>query len=620
MTANTTPHCWAWSMDYDEPTPNHEPLHMTEAERNTEPQSDVERQASEEKETAAEAAGNGIEQTTLSQDDIAPSDEPQYAAIWIKAEMPYPDLPSNAHSPNCRIRYEYEILKDEKSLTDEQLHAMADADHRHNWVNLLNRAEGWTPAQRSFLDALERNARKDEEHRTTMLHAMSGALMRAGYIAYDPGTCDPETAPHNDGISAEMCIEGVANCTISELHDLAYKLCVALDNNKQTAPFPASGHDGWRVERVDIEEWEPDCITAPITALRPFIKALNDGATIQAAALRLPRKPTSVEQLIEGFACRGTVVAIAGESGIGKSVLAAQIAGTLAHGGKLFGLFGTDLRLHELVALAHLENTHAEIDEYMTLQGHDPKHERLVRLDAISIERDPERFFEGLSGTGVKCIIIDPVAAHAGADNINQSATVRRYLAAAQIWAMRENGVVIFMHHLNDAKEDFAGSREFSRASRVNLKFAAPSGKKGAADTDRRTLTDMGRSNWPASLPEEKRMVPLNLRMDRSGFLLVPDDSPAKCEAPVAAKKPAPVEPVAPPPDDAAVIAAAVSDYIQRTGKPVFPTGKTAPHALKLPQIKGWSRARCRDAHTLAIQRGLLAGKPAVDAATEPAQ
>ncbi|TCM08314.1 AAA family ATPase [Sphingomonas sp. PP-CC-3G-468] len=272
--------------------------------------------------------------------------------------------------------------------------------------------------------------------------------------------------------------------------------------------------------------------------IKPIMQvAVDPLGDMVCAADAFTATPKPREWLVEGWLPTRAVTTLFGDGGLGKSLVALQIAAAVASGKPLWGCQTTkapvlafyceddadELSRRQQAINASMGLTQADLVQcyYQSRFG---LNSLLGSIDRKSGAFQTNDLFDGITAKakaiGARLVILDNINMVYGSD-INDPGAVTRFMAAINKLALDINGVVLLLGHTAKAEGSrFAGTMAWSNASRNRLFLGRPDGSEAARNPDLRRL-GRDKSNYAKSGEE------LDLMWDKGAFVLPSDLSPA---------------------------------------------------------------------------------------------
>lgn len=257
----------------------------------------------------------------------------------------------------------------------------------------------------------------------------------------------------------------------------------------------------WKAGTASPRALPDDDAPAPLLVKQPTREPL----VFRSAADACRTSPKEREWLIDGWLPVGATTLLTGDGGMGKSLVAMQMAAAIASGHPLWGCAtakspvlalyceddGDELDRRQLAINASMGLKAADLTACQwqsrfgqnSLIGHIDKTGAFITNDLFAQLRD------AALTTGARLVILDNINMVFG-DNINDPGVVTRFMAALNGLALEINGAVLLLGHIAKGEGSrFAGTAAWSNASRNRLFFGRPEGGTAAKNPDMRVLS-----------------------------------------------------------------------------------------------------------------------------------
>jgi hypothetical protein len=348
-------------------------------------------------------------------------------------------------------------------------------------------------------------------------------------------------------------------------------------------------------------------IATPAERFTSVVRAWHDckgsASLFRAMTRRYSQSAEPSSFAVDGLLPSQAVSLLVGQSGIGKSTIALQMAACVASGGDFCGL---PVRNGYAVYIT------AEDSEAVIFSRLDPMSQSFTDLSkVIVLGRQDNMPIEAMlreiaALENVSLVIVDTVAAFC--PRVNDGGPAREFMQALSDFAIARKCAVLALHHVNkgvgskSARSVFTGakgSNEFTNAARIVLTLHVEGNLR---------VMGIGKMNLSGNTPSLAE--PLRLQYDAATEMHTPIIPPV-IAAPADARQSDIITPdkshtsKATKPSDAE-LAAVVILRERKAGKPVHLTGDKELFKVKAPELQGWSRTRCRVAHREASDAGLV--------------
>lgn len=252
----------------------------------------------------------------------------------------------------------------------------------------------------------------------------------------------------------------------------------------------------------------------PTSAIEPRRSVADDGAKRRLKAVvrtAMEVTPRMVEWLIPGLIPFGALTVLAGQPGLGKSLLTVKIAadfsaGRLHEQGDVLMLTAEDPVAQVVVprlkaARAKLSSIHlAELEEeYMSMP--------------LRFPQDMDSLDEIVRSSGVRLVVVDPLSAHlASRVDSFKDQSVREALAPLAALAEDRKAAIVLVAHLNkgqstDPLQRLGGSIGLPAAARSVLLLGHDPDDPDAASGSRRVLAHVKNNFGPLAPSEAYRIT-----------------------------------------------------------------------------------------------------------------
>lgn len=236
-------------------------------------------------------------------------------------------------------------------------------------------------------------------------------------------------------------------------------------------------HLGLGVTRERLAELDLQLLRVPLATEMPMSKA--DERPLERFS---ERKSAQVSWLWPGRIARGAITLLAGDPGLGKSLLTLDIAARVSRGsdwpdgargperpGSVVLLSGEDNL--ETTILPRLEAMDADMSQFVTVEPQrDDWH--VAEPPSFELDRDMDELRRTVGRLGdCGLVVLDPISAFLGRTGESSNAVVRRLLAPLEKMARQERVAVVIVAHLRKdmgaAVRQALGSMAFMAVSRA---------------------------------------------------------------------------------------------------------------------------------------------------------
>jgi hypothetical protein len=199
--------------------------------------------------------------------------------------------------------------------------------------------------------------------------------------------------------------------------------------------------------------------------------------------------PEPLEFIWNGRIARGKLTVLAGDPGLGKSLLAAYMAAVVSQGGS-WGPGGDQAPRGSVIMVTTEDGLQDTLRPRLEAAGADL--EAVHLLSDLDLTRDLEALERSVNRVpNVRLVIIDPITSCLGGVNLNGTSQVRRVLEPLSRFAVRTGTAVVCITHLNKSKSRQAIARMTGSHAFVAVARSAFLLWKDAHDPGRRLFLPM---------------------------------------------------------------------------------------------------------------------------------